>query len=271
VGAKSYPLRFRRKVNPVRTLLVAGNWKMHMLNHEAVSLARQLKVRCLGLHRVTLAIFPPFTALTAVAEILSDSDLQLGAQNLHDQRTGAFTGEISGDMIRSAGGSWVLIGHSERRQFFGDADAWVNRKVHAALEAGLRPVLCVGESLAERQAGQLEAVLRRQLTEGLAGLTAESAADLVLAYEPVWAIGTGVVASPEQAQEAHALLRAMVAGLLGADAAGRMSILYGGSVKPDNARQLMGMPDIDGALVGGASLKADDFCAIAQAADGVVK
>jgi triosephosphate isomerase len=258
-------------VKPVRKLLVAGNWKMHMLNHEAVSLARQLKVRSLGLHRVGLVLFPPFTALTAVAEILNDSDLQLGAQNLHDRRSGAFTGEVSGEMVRSAGGSWVLIGHSERRQFFGDTDAWVNLKVHAALEAGLRPMLCVGESLEERQAGRLQEVLGRQLAEGLKGLTAASATELALAYEPVWAIGTGVVATPEQAQEAHALLRGMVAELLGMDAAQRLSILYGGSVKPDNARLLMGMPDIDGALVGGASLKADDFVAIAQAADGVVK
>jgi triosephosphate isomerase len=202
---------------------------------------------------------------------LNDSDLQLGAQNLHDRRSGAFTGEVSGEMVRSAGGSWVLIGHSERRQFFGDTDAWVNLKVHAALEAGLRPMLCVGESLEERQAGRLQEVLGRQLAEGLKGLTAASATELALAYEPVWAIGTGVVATPEQAQEAHALLRGMVAELLGMDAAQRLSILYGGSVKPDNARLLMGMPDIDGALVGGASLKADDFVAIAQAADGVVK
>jgi triosephosphate isomerase len=255
----------------MRGLLIAGNWKMHMLNHEAVGLARQLKVKLLGLHRAEALVCPPFTALTAVAEILDDTDIRLGAQNLHDQRSGAFTGEVSGDMVRSAGASHVLIGHSERRQFFGDTDGWTNRKVHAALEAGLHPVLCVGESLAEREAGQLEAVLARQLREGLAGLTPASAAPLILAYEPVWAIGTGVVATPRQAQEAQQLARGLLAGLLGEDCATRCRILYGGSVKAENARQLLEQADIDGALVGGASLKADEFSAIVQAGESVVK
>jgi len=255
----------------MRRLLIAGNWKMHMLNHEAVSLARQLKLRLLGVHRVDTLIFPPFTALTSVAEILSDADIQLGAQNLHDQRSGAFTGEVSGEMVRSAGGTWVLVGHSERRQFFGDTDAWINRKVHAALEAGLRPLVCVGETLEERRGGRLEEVLRRQATLGLAGLTPALAAEISVAYEPVWAIGTGVVATPEQAQEAHACLRGMLAEVLGVDGAQHCAILYGGSVKADNARPLLGMPDIDGALVGGASLKADEFGAIVQAGEGVVK
>ncbi len=255
----------------MRKLLIAGNWKMHMLNHEAVGLARQLKVKLLGAHRVDVLVCPPFTALTAVAEILSDSDLHLGAQNLHDMRCGAYTGEVSGEMIRSAGGSWVLIGHSERRQLFGDSDAWTNRKLHAALEAGLRPVLCVGETLAERQAGRLDAVLARQLEAGLAGLSPAAAGTLTLAYEPVWAIGTGVVATPAQAQEAHAVVRRIVGGLLGSEVAASRQILYGGSVKPDNARQLLEQPDIDGALVGGASLKADEFSAIVLAGEGVVK
>jgi triosephosphate isomerase (TIM) len=255
----------------MRKLLIAGNWKMHMLNHEAVSLARQLKVKLLGVHRAEVLVCPPFTALTAVAEILDDTDIRLGAQNLHDQRSGAFTGEVSGEMVRSAGGSWVLIGHSERRQFFGDTDAWINRKLHAALEAGLNPVLCVGETLEERRGGQLERVLRRQLQEGLAGITPALAHSLTLAYEPVWAIGTGVVATPEQAQETQQALRGWLGELLGADVAAKRQILYGGSVKPDNARSLLEQPDIDGALVGGASLKADEFCAIVQAGEGVVK
>jgi triosephosphate isomerase len=255
----------------MRRLLIAGNWKMHMLNHEAVGLARQLKVRLLGVHRVGVVVFPPFTALTSVAEILSDADIQLGAQNLHDQRSGAFTGEVSGDMVRSAGGTWVLVGHSERRQHFGDSDGWINRKVHAALEAGLRPILCLGETLEERRAGRLTEVLRRQLSQALAGLTPHSAAELSLAYEPVWAIGTGVVATPAQAQEAHQSLRAWLAEALGAAHADACPILYGGSVKADNARELLGMPDIDGALVGGASLKVEDFSAIVQAGEGIVK
>ena len=225
----------------------------------------------MGTHRVDVLVCPPFTALTSVAEILSDADIHLGAQNLHDQRSGAFTGEVSGEMIRSAGGSWVLIGHSERRQLFGDSDAWINRKLHAALEAGLRPVLCIGETLDERQAGQLEAVLRRQLTGALVGVSPALAGTITLAYEPVWAIGTGVVASPAQAQEAHRLVRSLLAELLGPDVAATRQILYGGSVKPDNARQLLEQPDIDGALVGGASLKADEFSAIVQAGEGVIK
>ena len=255
----------------MRKLLIAGNWKMHMLNHEAVGLARQLKVKLLGVRRVDVLVCPPFTALTAVAEILDDTDIHVGAQNLHDQRSGAFTGEVSGEMVRSAGGSWVLIGHSERRQSFGDTDAWINRKLHASLEAGLHPVLCVGESLQERQSGHLEKVLRRQLQESLAGLTPTLAASLTLAYEPVWAIGTGAVATPEQAQQVHQSLRGWLAELLGAETAAQRQILYGGSVKADNARQLLEQPDIDGALVGGASLKADEFCAIAQAGESVVK
>jgi triosephosphate isomerase len=254
----------------MRQLLVAGNWKMHMLNHEAVGLARQLKVKLLGTHRVEVLVCPPFTALTSVAEILSDAEIHLGAQNLHDRRSGAFTGEVSGEMIRSAGGSWVLIGHSERRQLFGDSDDWTRLKLQAALEAGLRPVLCIGETLEERQAGRLEAVLSRQLRAALADLPSTQVAGITLAYEPVWAIGTGVVATPDQAQEAHQAVRGMVRELAG-DVVEGMRILYGGSVKPDNARELLSRPDIDGALVGGASLKADEFCAIVQAGEGVVK
>lgn len=255
----------------MRKLLIAGNWKMHMLNHEAVSLARQVKVRLMGIHRADVLICPPATALTAVAEMLKDSEIALGAQNLHDRTTGAFTGEISGDMIRSAGGGWVLIGHSERRQLFGDTNEWVALKVQAALAAGLHPVLCVGETLEERESGRLEDVLRSQLLTGLENLDAALLATMTIAYEPVWAIGTGVVASPEQAQDAHALLRGWLKGLGGETLAQEIRILYGGSVKPDNAQELLGRPDIDGALVGGASLKADEFCRIVQAAETIVK
>jgi triosephosphate isomerase len=255
----------------MRKLLIAGNWKMHMPNHEAVSLARQLRVRLMGIHRADMLVCPPATALTAVAEMLKDSEIALGAQNLHDQVSGAYTGEISGEMIRSAGAGWVLIGHSERRQFFGDTNEWVANKVQAALSAGLHPVLCVGETLEEREAGRLETVLRAQLEAGLSSLDATLMASMTVAYEPVWAIGTGVVATPAQAQEAHKLLRGWVSGLFDSKVASELRILYGGSVKPDNAGELLGQPDIDGALVGGASLKAEDFSQIVQVADSVVK
>jgi len=255
----------------MRRLLIAGNWKMNLLNNEAVGLARQVRVKTIGLSRVDVLLVPPFTALTPVAEALRDSEVSLGAQNLHDRRSGAFTGEVSGEQIRSAGAGWVLVGHSERRSLFGDGDAWIGRKLQAALEAGLHPVLCVGETLAEREAGRLEEVLARQVSTALDAFDAESFRALTLAYEPVWAIGTGVVATPEQAQQAHELLRGLVARLGGAPVAEGLRILYGGSVTPDNARSLLERPDIDGALVGGASLKADDFCRIVQTAETVLK
>lgn len=255
----------------MRRLLIAGNWKMNLLNNEAVSLARQIRVKAIGLSRVDVLLIPPFTALTPVAEVLSDSDVSLGAQNLHDRRSGAFTGEVSGEQIRSAGGGWVLVGHSERRQFFGDADDWVGRKLQAAIEAGLHPILCVGETLEERQAGRLEEVLGRQMEAALAAFTPDLFRSLTLAYEPVWAIGTGVVATPAQAQEAHRLLRSLAAKIGGDKAAAELRILYGGSVGPANARELLAQPDIDGALVGGASLKADDFGKIVQTAETVLK
>jgi triosephosphate isomerase (TIM) len=255
----------------MRRLLIAGNWKMNMLNNEAVSLARQLKVKVLGVNRCDILVCPPNTALTSVSEVLGDSDISLGAQNIHDRRSGAFTGEISGEMARSAGCGWVLVGHSERRQFFGDDNAWVNRKLQAALEAGLHPILCVGETLPEREAGKLEEVLSSQINEGLKNFSSDMLASLALAYEPVWAIGTGVVATPDQAQEAHALIRRLVADLVDQDAAKRVRILYGGSVKPDNTTELLSRVDIDGALVGGASLKADVFSKIIHAAEVIVK
>ena len=254
----------------MRPLLIAGNWKMNMTNHEAVSLARQLKVKVLGVHRVEVLVCPPFTALTAVGEVLGDSEILLGAQNLHDRNSGAFTGEISGPMIRSASAGWVLIGHSERRQFFHDSDEWIHRKLLAALEAGLRPILCVGETLEEREADKLESVLQTQIRGALAELSSDLLKQVTVAYEPVWAIGTGVVATPAQAQDAHQMVRKMVADLNPA-VAREMRILYGGSVKGSNAAELLGQPDIDGALVGGASLKAEDFGAIIAIAEGLVK
>lgn len=249
----------------MRRPLIAGNWKMHMPNPEAVALARQLRARLRGLSHCDVLVCPPLTALTAVAEILTDTEIALGAQNLHDRRSGAFTGEVSGEMIRSTGASWVLIGHSERRQHFGDTDAWVARKLQAALESGLNPIVCVGESLEEREAGKLEAVIQRQVHAALENLGDDLLARVTIAYEPVWAIGTGRVATPEQAQDVHALIRSLLSRIGSPRVADGMRVLYGGSVKPDNAADLLGRPDIDGALVGGASLEVESFKGIVDA------
>jgi triosephosphate isomerase (TIM) len=255
----------------MRRLLIAGNWKMHMPNPEAVGLARQIKVKAMAKSRVDVLVCPPSTALTAVSEILRDSEVRLGAQNLHHARGGAFTGEITGEMIRSTGATQVIVGHSERRQFFADTNEWVNKKLFAAIEAGLHPIFCLGETLDERESGDFRAVVSKQFEEGLMGFTPELMKQITIAYEPVWAIGTGVVASPAQAQEVHALLRELSIERFGETLAQSLRILYGGSVKPDNAHELLGQKDIDGALVGGASLKAADFGQIIEAAESVVK
>jgi triosephosphate isomerase (TIM) len=255
----------------MRRLLIAGNWKMHMPNPEAVGLARQVKLKAMGKSRVDILVCPPMTALTAVSEILRDSEVSLGAQNLHDQSTGAYTGEVSGEMIRSTGSTWVLVGHSERRQFFGDSNTWIQKKLHAAIDAGLRPIFCLGETLEEREADRVSEVISTQFAEGLEGFTTDLLQQITLAYEPVWAIGTGKVATPAQAQDVHALLRQLAVDRFGVQAADSLRILYGGSVKPDNANELLGQKDIDGALIGGASLKATDFGQIIEAAEAVVK
>jgi triosephosphate isomerase len=210
-------------------------------------------------------IFPPFPFLAPVAERLDGSQIGLGAQDLHFEAKGAFTGAVSAAMLASVGCRWVLIGHSERRHVFGDSDEVVAKKLRAALAAGLRPVLCIGEQLQERQAGQTFAVNARQLRTALQGLDAGQLEHLVIAYEPVWAIGTGLVATPEQAQEVHADIRQQLAGLLGRDFAARTRIQYGGSVKASTAAGLMAQPDVDGLLVGGASLQAEEFAAIVRA------
>ena len=218
--------------------------------------------------RVRVALFPPFPYLALVGDVLRGSPVALGAQNLYPEPEGAFTGEISPAMLRDVGCQYVLLGHSERRRKseLAESNTFINRKVHAALAAGLHAILCVGETLEERQANRTEAVLAAQLSGSLAGLDAAGLANVVLAYEPVWAIGTGVNATPQQAQEAHAFLRARAAERFGAAAARDLLIQYGGSVKPDNAVTLLQEPDVDGALVGGASLKADQFLAIVRAA-----
>ncbi|HEY2909420.1 MAG TPA: triose-phosphate isomerase [Gemmataceae bacterium] len=250
----------------MRRKIVAGNWKMNTTHAEATALASAV-VHAVASHSKTgVAIFPPFPWLLPVREILKGSAVVLGAQNCHFEKSGAFTGEVSPQMLVDAGCHAVIIGHSERRHGLGETDAVLNKKAKAALAAGLKVVFCVGELLAEREANQTEAVLDRQATEGLRDLPADKLGNLVLAYEPVWAIGTGKVATPEQAQSAHAFLRKKVAAILGENQASLLPILYGGSVTPESAAGLFAQADVDGGLVGGASLKADAFVKIIAAA-----
>ncbi len=253
--------------NP-RTPIIGGNWKMHTDLATACQLASEVRNRTGALRSVEVVVFPPFPLLHPVAERLRESRVAVGAQDLHPAPKGAFTSAVSASMLTSVGAQWVLVGHSERRQVFGDNDAAVAEKLRVALNAGLRPVLCIGETLQEREAGRTFEVLARQLDTALQQLTAPALASLVLADEPVWAIGTGKVATPAQAQEAHAYIRQHVAGSHGQAFASAVRIQYGGSVKGDNAAGLLQQPDIDGALVGGASLDAEDFAAICRARAG---
>jgi triosephosphate isomerase len=250
----------------MRQPFIAGNWKMFTNLASARALAEAV-ARGLGDEkRIRVAVCPPFPYLAAVADVVRGTAVALGAQNIYPEKEGAFTGEVSPAMLLDVGCRWVILGHSERRHVLGESDAFINRKVHVALEAGLGAIFCVGETLQERESNQTEKVLERQLTAGLQGLTISALGNLVIAYEPVWAIGTGRNASPEQAQEAHAFLRRRFAGLFGEESAQALPIQYGGSVRPDCAAPLLSQPDVDGALVGGASLKADQFLAIVAAA-----
>ena len=250
----------------MRKKFIAGNWKMFTTRASAQDLAAAV-VRGAGTDaRVDVAVCPPFPYLLPVAEALRGSRVALGAQNLYPEKEGAFTGEVSPTMLLDCGCRYVILGHSERRHVLHEDDAFIYHKVHAALGAGLQVILCVGETLAEREASRTEEVLETQLTGSLAGVAGDGLARMVIAYEPVWAIGTGRNATPEQAEAAHAFIRRWVAGKFGEESAGRLPIQYGGSVKPDNAAALLGQPDVDGALVGGASLKADQFLAIVRAA-----
>jgi triosephosphate isomerase len=248
-----------------RQKFVCGNWKLHKTVTESVALARELAAGLGGDARVQVAIAPVFTSLQAVGQALAGTSVQLAAQDVHWEAQGAFTGEVSAPLLADVGVKHVIIGHSERRQFFGETDETVRKKVGAVLLAGLRPIVCVGETLAEREGGKTLEVVGRQVRGGLAGLTAETMAALTLAYEPVWAIGTGKTATTAQAQEVHAAIRGLLRELGGA-VADSIRIQYGGSVKPENAAELMSQPDVDGALVGGASLKATDFLAIVKGA-----
>lgn len=249
----------------MRRPLIAGNWKMFKTVHETVAHIRELRSALRGLHGVDVVVAPPFTALHAACDAARDSEIAVSAQNLHWERDGAFTGEVSAPMIREAGAEYVIVGHSERRTLFGETNLTVNKKLNAARSVQLVPIMCVGETLSQREAGQTLQVLDEQLKEGLDGLTATDLDEMVLAYEPVWAIGTGRNATPEQAQEAHAHIRSRLRQWFGADAAERCRILYGGSVKPDNITVLMAQPDVDGALVGGASLDVRVFADIVRA------
>jgi triosephosphate isomerase len=250
-----------------RTKIVAGNWKMNLDRAKAKELAAAVAARRGEAAAVELVLCPPALYVETVGSALAGvkSNVGLGAQNMHDKASGAFTGEVAPPMLVDLGCRYVILGHSERRTLFGETDAAVNVKTKAALAAGLVPIVCVGETLEEREAGKTAAVVTGQVQGSLAGLSAADLEKVVVAYEPVWAIGTGKVATPEQAQEVHALIRALLAGLSSPEVAARVRIQYGGSVKPDNAADLARQPDIDGALVGGASLKADDFLGIAKA------
>jgi triosephosphate isomerase len=251
----------------MRKKIVAANWKMNKTVAEAAAFVENFLHEIQGELRVDIVLLPPFTALAKVSEMLgSTQNVKLGAQNMHFQTAGAFTGEISASMLRALFVRFVVLGHSERRQLFGETDALVNRKLHTAHAALMTPILCIGETLEQRDAGQVETVLASQLRGALDGLTDKQVQETIIAYEPVWAIGTGRNATPDQAQEAHAFIRRTVGELASADAARRIRIQYGGSVKPSNAQDLMRMPDIDGALVGGASLEPRDFALIVKGA-----
>jgi triosephosphate isomerase (TIM) len=250
-----------------RRKLIAGNWKMNKTIPEALTLVRELKgmVASVPGDRVEVAVAPSFISLVAAAAELQGSSVKLAGQNCHWEASGAYTGEVSAPMLKDVGCAYVIVGHSERRQFFGETDETVNKRARAVLAAGMTPIICVGETLAEREAGRTLEVVERQVAGALKGFQAAEVSGFVLAYEPVWAIGTGRTATSAQAQEVHRAIRDQLSRLYDRGTADRVRIQYGGSVKPDNAAELLGQPDVDGALVGGASLKAGDFAAIVKA------
>ncbi len=249
----------------MRRPLIAGNWKMNTDHASAVALAEGVAQRAGDVENADLLVCPPAIYLESVAKALDSSPVALGAQNMYAEPNGAFTGETSAAMLTDVGAEFVILGHSERRNVMGETDAMVNKKTLAALEAGLIPIVCVGELLEQREAGKTADVIATQFAGSLAGLSGEQVLKIVVAYEPVWAIGTGKVATPEQAEEVHADLRRLLSESYNGEIAEKVRILYGGSVKPDNAAELMSQPNVDGALVGGASLKTDDFLGIAKA------
>ncbi len=240
---------------------------MNKTGAEAASFARDLKVKTLNIHKTEIIVCPPFTAIASVYEIVKDSRIKLGAQNVHWEPAGAFTGEVSAEMLEAAGCTYAIIGHSERRQYFYETDEIVNKKIKQTLTTSLLPIVCVGETLDQRQAGQTETVVHQQIRVGLSGLSKQQMQRIVVAYEPVWAIGTGVTATPQQAEQVHRLIRNLLAELFDQATADATPILYGGSVKPDNIKELLVEPDVDGGLIGGASLKVDSFVEMIRIAE----
>jgi triosephosphate isomerase (TIM) len=255
----------------VRNFLIAGNWKMNLLRDSSVALVHQLNDQLPWASQVVVAVCPPSVYLHDVGAAIRGTTIRLGAQNVYHQPEGAFTGETSCAMLKDLGCAYVILGHSERRAIFGETDATVNEKLKATLKAGLTPIVCVGETLEQREANQTQSIVRGQCTGSLAGLNADEMKKTVIAYEPVWAIGTGKTATPDQAEEVHSDIRKHLASMFGDDVASQVVIQYGGSVKADNAKELLSQPNIDGALVGGASLKADSFLAIVGAAAQIKK
>ncbi|PKL81506.1 MAG: triose-phosphate isomerase [Ignavibacteriae bacterium HGW-Ignavibacteriae-3] len=251
----------------MRRKVIAGNWKMNNDLNGTVSLISEMKKEMQGKNLpAEVIVCPPFTNLETASALLKDSSIKLGAQNIYFEESGAFTGEISPDMLKSAGCEFVIIGHSERRTIFGETDLSINKKIKTAIRHGLKPIFCIGETLEEREKGVTFNVIESQLRKGLEGITETELQNLILAYEPVWAIGTGKNATPEQAQEVHKFIRTLISKLFSANFSHQIVIQYGGSVKAENAKELLSQPDIDGALVGGACLKADSFVKIIEAA-----
>jgi triosephosphate isomerase (TIM) len=249
-------------MNKERKLIIAGNWKMNKTVAEALDLLRGLKIELANVKEVDVVVCPPFTALSEVSKVILDSNIRLGAQNMSEQNFGAFTGEICAGMLKEFSVRYVILGHSERRQYQKESNALISKKALAAHAASLKPIVCVGETLGEREANQMEKVLETQVRGSLAGLTRDQMVETIVAYEPVWAIGTGKTATTQQAQEAHAFIRGLLVKMFDETVARRVRIQYGGSVKPSNAHELMGQPDVDGALVGGASLEVRSFADI---------
>ena len=250
----------------MRKPIIAGNWKLNKTSQEAVELVTALKREVANVTEVEIAVCPVFTVLRDVHDVLMESNIGLGAQNCYWEDSGAFTGEISAPMVKDTGATYVIIGHSERRQYFGETNETVNKRIKAALAQDLTPIVCIGEVLEEREAGKTNDVIKEQIEGSLAGFSPDEMSKMVLAYEPVWAIGTGKTATPDQAQEVHKFIRDLLVTLFDESTASGLRIQYGGSVKPDNVKELMSQPDIDGALVGGASLKADSFAALIKGA-----
>ena len=251
-------------MNKERKLIIAGNWKMNKTVAEASALVSDLKIELANIKEVDVVICPPFTALESVSKAILESSIRLGAQNMSEHNFGAHTGETCAGMLKEFSVRYVILGHSERRQYQKESDALISKRALAAHNASLKPIVCVGETLAEREAGQMEKVLETQVRGSLAGLSADQMLETIIAYEPVWAIGTGKTATTQQAQDAHAFIRGLLVEMFDEAVAKKVRIQYGGSVKPSNARELMSQPDVDGALVGGASLEARSFADIVK-------